>query len=225
MPRQNPPLSGKEIITHFKSNDPVLYEVLLLVYQEHGKKLFELKKPENLFETLSESIVSQQLSVKAGDTIFGRVLDLLPQRKLTPENILKQIDQDLRDAGLSWGKVSYLKDLAQKVKDKQVVLEKLDELSEEDAIKELTKIKGIGKWTAEMFLMFALGREDVFSHGDVGLQNAIKKIYKDRLPFDKEGKWKYNPLVVEEIIIKWSPYRTIAARILWRSLALKESTQ
>jgi DNA-3-methyladenine glycosylase II len=220
MPKSKTPLSGKEIISHFKSKDPVLYEVLLLVHKKHGEKLFELKKPENLFETLCESIVSQQLSVKAGDTIFGRILDLLPKRQLTPLNILKQKDQDLRDAGLSWGKVSYLKDLAQKVKDKEVDLEKLDLLSEEDAIAELTKIKGIGKWTAEMFLMFALGREDVFSHGDVGLQNAIKKIYKDRLPFDKEGKWKYDPLIVEEIIIKWSPYRTIAARILWRSLTL-----
>ncbi len=212
---------SQKIFSHFQIADPTLYQVLLLVHKEHGDKLFELKKPENLFETLCESIVSQQLSVKAGDTIFGRVLDLLPGRKITPENILKQKDQDLRDAGLSWGKVSYLKDLAQKVKDKEVVLEDLDKLSEEDAIKELTKIKGIGKWTAEMFLMFALGREDVFSHGDVGLQNAIKKIYKDRLPFDTEGKWKYDPLVVEEIIIKWSPYRTIAARILWRSLSLK----
>jgi DNA-3-methyladenine glycosylase II len=212
---------SQKIFTHFKTADPVLYQVLLLVHQEHGDKLFELKKADSLFETLCESIVSQQLSVKAGDTIFGRVLDLLPNRKLTPENILKLKDQDLRDTGLSWGKVSYLKDLSQKVKDKEVVLEDLDKLSEEEAIKELTKIKGIGKWTAEMFLMFALGREDVFSHGDVGLQNAIKKIYKDRLPFDKDGKWKYDPLLVEEIIIKWSPYRTIAARILWRSLTLK----
>lgn len=208
-----------KIISHFKKVDPVFYEILLLVHKEHGDKLFELKKPENLsegklrlFETLCESIVSQQLSVKAGDTIFGRVLDLLPQRKLTPENILKQKDEDLRNAGLSWGKVKYLKDLSQKVKDKEVVLEDLDKLSEEEAIKELTKIKGIGRWTAEMFLMFALGREDVFSHGDVGLQNAIKKIYKYE---------KYDPVVVEEIVIKWSPYRTIAARILWRSLVLK----
>lgn len=212
---------SQKIFSHFQTADPALYQVLLQVYKEHGDKLFEIKKPEDLFETLCESIVSQQLSVKAGDTIFGRVLDLLPGRKLTPENILKLKDQDLRDAGLSWGKVSYLKDLAQKVRDKDVVLEDLDKLSEEEAIKELTKIKGIGKWTAEMFLMFALGREDVFSHGDVGLQNAIKKIYKDRLPFDKDGKWKYDPLLTEEIVIKWSPYRTIAARILWRSLTLK----
>lgn len=223
MKKTKSPISNTDIFGHFKKVDPVFYKVAILVHQEHGDKLFEFKKPDNLFETLSESIASQQLSIKASDTIIGRVLDLLPERKLTPENILMQKDQDLRNAGLSWGKVSYLKDLAQKVKDKEVVLEDLDKLSEEDAIKELTKIKGIGKWTAEMFLMFALGREDVFSHGDVGLQNAIKKIYKDRLPFDKDGKWKYDPMVVEEIIIKWSPYRTIAARILWRSLTLVET--
>lgn len=202
---------SQKIFDHFKKADPILYEVLITVHQVHGDKLFELQKPENLFETLCESIVSQQLSVKAGDTIFGRVLDLLPNRKLTPENILQQKDQDLRNAGLSWGKVSYLKDLAQKVKGKEVVLEELDNLSEEEAIKELTKIKGIGRWTAEMFLMFALGREDIFSHLDVGLQNAIKKIYKYE---------KYEVKIVEEIVIKWSPYRTIAARILWRSLTL-----
>jgi 3-methyladenine DNA glycosylase/8-oxoguanine DNA glycosylase len=94
---------SQKIIAHFKKADPVLHQVLLEVHKVHGDKLFELKKPENLFETLCESIVSQQLSVKAGDTIFGRVLDLMPDRKLTPENILKQKDQDLRDAGLSWG--------------------------------------------------------------------------------------------------------------------------
>ncbi len=214
---------SRKIIAHFKKVDPVFYEIVVLVYKEHGDKLFEIKLPENLFETLCESIVSQQLSVKAGDTIFSRVLDLLPERKLSPENILMQKDQSLRDAGLSWGKVGYLKDLAQKVQDKSVKLEELDKLTEEEAIEQLTKIKGIGKWTAEMFLMFALGREDIFSHGDVGLQNAIKKIYKEELPFDEKGKWKYDKKVVEEIVLKWSPYRTIAARILWRSLNLKKS--
>ena len=208
---------SKKIISHFKKADPALHLILLKVYAVHGEKLFDLKKSGDLFYDLCESIVSQQLSVKAGDTIFGRVLDLLPGRKLTPKNILRQKDDDLRAAGLSWGKVKYIKDLAQKVDDKELDLERLDELDSDGVIAELTKVKGIGKWTAEMFLMFGLGRPDVFSHGDVGLQNAIKKIYQYE---------KYDPLVVEEIIIKWSPYRTYAARILWRSLALKdESTQ
>ena len=169
---------SRKIIAHFKKADPILYKALLIVHKKHGDKLFILEKPLNLFETLCESIVSQQLSVKAGDTIFGRVLDLLPGRKLTPENILKLKDEQLRAAGLSNAKVKYFKDLATKIKNKEVILEELDKLSEEDAIEKLTKIKGIGRWTAEMFLMFALGREDIFSHGDLGLKNAIKKLYK-----------------------------------------------
>lgn len=205
-------MTSKIIVEHFKKSDPVLHSILLKVYAVHGEKLFDLKKSEDLFYDLCESIVSQQLSVKAGDTIFSRILGLLPNRQLSPENILKQKDQALRDAGLSWGKVKYIKDLAQKVKSGEVDLEKLDELDNGQVIAELTKVKGIGKWTAEMFLMFGLGRPDVFSHGDVGLQNAIKKIYQYE---------KYDPLIVEEIIIKWSPYRTYAARILWRSLSLK----
>lgn len=200
-----------QIIKHFKTADPVMHAVLIKVHAEHGDKLFELKKSEDLFYDLCESIVSQQLSVKAGDTIFNRVLDLLPGRILTPDNVLKQKPEVLRAAGLSNAKVKYILDLALKVKTGEVNLEKLDELQNEEVITELTRVKGIGKWTAEMFLMFGLGRPDVFSHGDVGLQNAVKKIY---------GFEKYDPVVVEEIIVNWSPYRTIAARILWRSLKL-----
>lgn len=201
-----------KIKIHFKKVDPIFYKVIEKVYKIHGDRIFKLEKKELLFNTLVESIVSQQLSVKAGDTIFGRVLDLLPKRKLTPENILKIKDEDLRKAGLSNNKVKYFKDLAQKIKDKEVNLEKLDQLSNEEVIAELIRIKGIGKWTAEMFLMSALGRQDVFSHGDLGLKNAIKKIY---------GFEEYKVEVVEEIVIKWSPYRTYAAKILWRSLEFK----
>jgi 3-methyladenine DNA glycosylase/8-oxoguanine DNA glycosylase len=119
---------SKKVINHFKNTDPILYKALLLVHKKHGDKIFILEKPLNLFETLCESIVSQQLSVKAGDTIFGRVLDLLPGRLLTPENILKTKDEDLRKAGLSNNKVKYFKDLAEKIKNKEVILEDLDKL-------------------------------------------------------------------------------------------------
>ncbi len=200
------------IISHFKKVDPILYKILLDVYKIHGEELFNISKKELFFEELVESIVSQQLSIKAADTIFGRLIDILPKKKLTPENVLKLSDEKMRGVGLSYGKIKYIKDLSQKVKDKEIHLEKLDSLSNEEVIAELTKIKGIGKWTAEMFLMFSLGREDIFSHGDMGLQNAIKKLYHLE---------KYNPVEVEEIITKWSPYRTYAARILWRSLSLK----
>lgn len=203
---------SKKIIAHFKKSDPKLHKVLEKVYAIHGDELFNLTKKELLFDELVESIISQQLSVRASDAIYKRLIDLMPKKKLLPENILKTKDEDLRKAGLSFGKIKYLKDLAEKVKSGELDLNSLEKLENEEVIKELTKVKGIGRWTAEMFLMFALGRPDIFSHGDLGLKNAIKKIY---------GFDEYKVEVVEKIIIKWSPYRTYAARILWRSLTIK----
>lgn len=203
---------SKKIIDHFKTADPKLHQVLMKVHAIHGDSLFNLKKHDFLFDRLIESIISQQLSVRVADVIYERVLNLLPDKTLTPENILKLKDEDLRSAGMSYGKIKYIKDLAQKVKDKQLDLDNLENLENEEVITELTKVKGIGKWTAEMFLMSALGRPDIFSHGDLGLKNAIKKIYQLET---------YDPILVEKIVIKWSPYRTHAARVLWKSLELK----
>lgn len=200
------------IIAHFKKADPKLHKILIKVLESHGDEIFNLKKHDFLFDRLVESIISQQLSVRVADVIYERVLNLMPKKKLTPEGILKNKDEDLRKAGLSHQKIKYLKDLSEKVKSGELDLDNLDNLENEEVIEELTKVKGIGKWTAEMFLMFALGRPDIFSHGDLGLQNAIKKIYEIE---------KYDPGIAEEIVIKWSPYRTYAARILWKSLELK----
>jgi DNA-3-methyladenine glycosylase II len=202
-----------KIISHFKKTDPKLFKVLEKVYAMHGDEIFTLRKHDFLFDRLVESIISQQLSVRVADVIYGRVLKLMPKQKLTPEGILKNKDEDLRKAGMSFGKIKYLKDLSTKVESGELDLDNLENLENEEVIKELTKVKGIGKWTAEMFLMSALGRPDIFSHGDLGLQNAVKKIY---------GLEKYEIEIVEKIVIKWSPYRTIAARILWKSLSLKE---
>lgn len=201
-----------KIISHFKKTDSKLYKVLEKVHKIHGDEIFTLIKHELLFDRLVESIISQQLSVKASNAIYKRILELLPNKKLTPQNLLKVKDEDLRSSGLSFGKIKYIKDLSQKVRDGELDLEKLDQLDNEEIINQLTKVKGIGKWTAEMFLMFALARPDIFSHGDLGLQNAIKRIYELK---------KYDPIIVEEIVIKWSPYRTIAAKILWQSLEFK----
>lgn len=200
-----------KIIKHFKASDPILHEVFIKVHKEYGDKVFALKKSGDPFVDLCESIISQQLSVKASDTIFQRILKLMPGSKLNPENVLKTKDEKLRSAGLSYSKIKYLKDLSQKVKNKELDLNILHRLTNEEVIEQLTKVKGIGKWTAEMFLMFGLGREDIFSHGDLGLKNAIKKLYKLEV---------YEEKTVEEIIIKWSPYKTYACRILWRSLTL-----
>lgn len=203
---------SKKIVEHFKKTDPKFHKILEKVYATYGSELFSLTKKELLFDELVESIVSQQLSIKASDAIYKRIIDLMPGKILNPANLIKIKDEDLRKAGLSYGKIKYLKDLSDKVKSGELDLDNLKNLENEEVIKELIKVKGIGKWTAEMFLMFALGRPDIFSHGDLGLQNAIKKIYKLE---------KYDPVIVEEIVIKWSPYRTYATRILWRSLVLK----
>ncbi len=195
------------IHSHFQKNDPILYKWMQKITVE------ERALPENLFEELCEQIISQQLSGKASDTIFGRFKKLFPKGDITPERLLKLQDDEIRTCGTSWAKIKSLKDLATKVKDKTLHLENLKNMSDEDVMKELTSVKGIGPWTAEMFMMFSLGREDIFSHGDLGLRNAIKKIYN----FKKEPTRKQ----IEKIVEKWSPYRTYASRILWRSLLIK----
>lgn len=203
---------SKKIIAHFKKSDPLFFKVVLKVYSRFGDEIFHLEKKELLFERLVESIVSQQLSVKASDAIYKRIIEIVPGKILKPDKLLEINDEDLREAGLSYGKVKYIKDLSNRIKSGQLNLESLEKLDDEGVIRELTKVKGIGIWTAEMFLISALGREDIFSHGDLGLKNAVKRVY---------GFDKYDEEVVKKIVIKWSPYRTFAARILWRSLEFK----
>ena len=154
-------------------------------------------KKQKYFEDLVDAICSQQLSGKAAQTIFARVKKLLV--KVTPENIISTNDQKLRDCGLSWQKVSYVKDLATKVTNGELDILILDKLSDEDVITKLVKVKGIGRWTAEMFLMFSLARPDIFPKDDLGIQKAVKNL-----------KIK-NPN-------RWKPYKTIASWYLWRSL-------
>ncbi len=151
------------------------------------------------FEDLVDAICSQQLSGKAAKTIFGRVKTLLT--KITPENILPKTDQELRDCGLSWAKVSYVKDLAEHVVGSKLKVESLNTLSDEEIITELIKVKGIGRWTAEMFLMFSLARPDILPKDDLGINKAIKNLKISAKDTDK-----------------WKPYRTVASWYLWRSL-------
>lgn len=200
-------LMVKSALKHFKNVDPILYKVALKV------EIQELEKRTDHFYSLVRAITNQQLSGKAADTIYARVLKLLPGEKLEASKILRISDGALRGAGLSYGKISYLKDLATRTINNQIPFESFENLVEEEIILELTKIKGIGRWSAEMFLMFHLARPDVFSYGDLGLRNAIQKIYKmEKHPTPKEA---------EEISIKWSPYRTYASRILWQFLDQK----
>lgn len=199
-----------KIKDHFKKVDPLLHSVM----QQIGKlEELEIRHSRDYFRSLCGEIIGQQLSGKAADTIYARFEKLFPKKKITPKNVLELPDQKLRNAGMAWSKVRFIKDLAKKVLDKDLKLDQLDKLTDEVVMTELTKVKGIGPWTAEMFLMFTLQREDVFSHGDLGLRKAIKKIYK----FKKEPTKKQ----IEKIVEKWRPYRTYASRILWRSLELK----
>lgn len=172
------------------------------------------KRQANHFRSLVESIVSQQLSVKASDTIFARFVALFPTGKFPkPEQVLEMPDSKMRRAGLSGSKVKYIKDLARKIHNKEVALHKLKKMSDEEVIEHLIQVKGIGRWTGEMFLMFSLDRPDVFSHGDLGLRNAIQKLYGKKRPLTQKQ--------IEKIVQKWSPHRTTASRYLWRSLELK----
>lgn len=194
------------MIAHFKKVDPVLHKALLRVGKIEG---IEVREANDYFTSLSREIINQQLSDKVANVIFERFLNLFPNRKPTAELAIQVQDQVLRNIGTSWAKVKYIKDLAEKIANNEVCFSKLKDMENEEAINELIKIKGIGRWTAEMFLMFSFGREDIFSFGDLGLRNAIKKLYK----IEKLTKEK-----AEEISCVWSPYRTYACRILWESL-------
>lgn len=196
----------RKAINHLKKSDPILRGIIERV----GACRMEFGPPE--FHSLAEAIVYQQLNGKAAVTIFKRFAELAGD-PLTPEGILKLTDAQLRSVGLSKQKSAYLKDLAAKTRDGQLDFSKLPALTDEELIQHLTQVKGIGVWTAQMFLMFTLKREDVLPTGDYGIQAAIRKHYKKR----KMPK----PEVMKKIARPWAPYRSIACWYLWRSLDIK----
>lgn len=161
------------------------------------------------FEALIRAIVFQQLSGKAATTIHNRVLALFPDQTPTAERVLGASDDQLRAAGLSRQKIGYLRDLAARVQSGELPLDHVDTLSDADLIAHLVQVKGIGRWTAQMFLMFKLGRADVLPDLDLGIQNAIKRAYRKR---------KVVPKDVLRIGANWTPYSSVACWYLWRSL-------
>jgi DNA-3-methyladenine glycosylase II len=167
---------------------------------------------EPTFHALAESILYQQLNGKAAATIFDRFTALTGD-PVTPAGILKRTDAEMRGVGLSRQKTAYLRDLAEKTDAGLLDFERLADLPEEEVIEHLTQVKGVGVWTAHMFLMFTLRRPDILPVGDYGVQAAIKKHYRKR-------KWP-KPLVMEKIAKPWAPYRSIACWYLWRSLDIK----
>lgn len=196
------------VLDHFKKVDPKIHEVMLKVNLDDWWDDEELTNEKELFLSLVRKIAGQQLSVKAAKSIYKKFSDYF-DGEVTTDKILGATDQELRDTGISWAKVKYMKDLATKVVNKEIDLGSLTKLSDEDVIKELVKIKGIGEWTAEMFLMFTLKRENVFSHGDLGLKNGLLKLYKLKSADKKK---------IEKIVSKWQPYKTFGSISLWHSL-------
>ncbi len=179
-------------------------------------ELSDWEKESDLFKDLIESIINQQLSGKAAATIFGRFKKLFGTKNFPkPKDIFKVSDEKIRACGISYSKIKYIKGICQAIVDKSLDVKKILSLSDEEVIIELTKLKGVGRWTAEMILIFSLQRPDVFSTGDLGLRTAVSKLYK----IDREDKEK-----IEKISKKWSPYRSLASRLLWRSLDNKPKT-
>lgn len=200
----------KKAIRYLKKADPILGSII-------NRVELELRKPHsNYFQALVESIISQQLSVKAADTIEARFKALFKTKSFPkPKEVLKMSDLKIRSVGLSGSKTKYIKDLATRVESGDLHFKGIETKSEEEIIEMLVRVKGIGRWTAEMFLMFAVARPDVYSHGDLGLRNAIIKLYKIRGELTQKK--------AEKIAQKWSPYRTLACRYLWASLELTSS--
>jgi DNA-3-methyladenine glycosylase II len=196
----------RKAVNHLKRSDPVLRAIIERV----GPCRMEFGPAE--FSSLAEAVVYQQLNGKAAVTIFNRFADVAG-RPITPEGILKLSDAQLRSVGLSRQKSAYLKDLAGKTASGVLDFSRLPELSDEEVIKHLTQVKGIGVWTAHMFLMFSLRRPNVLPTGDYGVQMAVKKHYRKRkLPKPKD---------MEKIARAWEPYRSVACWYMWRSLDIK----
>ena len=171
----------------------------------------QLKKRKNICTYLCASIMSQQLSTKVADVIYKRFIALYGGKEPRPQQILDTPFEQLRGIGLSNAKVNYVKNVAQFEMEKGMDAKKLQKMDNEEVIAYLTEIKGVGRWTVEMLLMFALGREDVFAVDDLGIQNAMIKLYK----LDNSDKKQLREKMLK-VSAKWSPYRTYACVHLWR---------
>jgi DNA-3-methyladenine glycosylase II len=194
--------SFEKAIIFLKKNDPVLKKII----KKCGP--CTLKPNDNYFESLVQSIMYQQLSLKAAGTIYKRFIEKV--KVLLPKNVLKLTDEDFQSCGVSRQKRRYVRDLSEKFISKEINIEKIKHLDDETLIELLVRVKGIGRWTAEMFLMFSLNRLNVLPVDDIGFQRAILVNYKLRKKPSKE-----KILLISK---KWGNYRTIATWYLWKSL-------
>ena len=216
----------RKAVIHLKKFDPVLRAII----ERIGPCRMQFGAPE--FHSLAEAIVYQQLNGKAAATIFKRFASLAGE-PLTPEGILKLSEEQMRGAGLSKQKSAYLKDLAAKTSSGLLDFARLPELPDAEVVEHLTQVKGIGVWTAQMFLMFTLKRENVLPTGDFGVRMAMHKHYLDvqrakaakKSAAAKKGRKRRlklpSPEQMEKIAKRWEPYRSVACWYLWKSLDTK----
>ena len=216
----------RRAVTHLRKADPILRAII----ERIGPCRMQFGPPQ--FHSLAEAIVYQQLNGKAAATIFKRFAALAGE-PLTPEGILKLSDEQMRSAGLSKQKLAYLKDLAAKTSSGLLDFVRLPELADAEVIEHLTQVKGIGIWTAQMFLIFTLKRENVLPTGDFGVRMAMYKHYLDvqraraakRSAAAKKGRKRKiklpTPQQMEKIAKCWEPYRSVACWYLWQSLDTK----
>jgi len=186
--------------------DPILRDAIKRI----GPCLMADRQRRDHLTALVGAIVSQQLSTKAAATIFGRFAALFPGGAITADGIAAVTDAQLRGAGFSGQKIGYLRDLCARIADGRLRLDELEALADADVIERLTAVKGFGRWTAEMFLMFRLHRPDVLPAGDLGIVNAIQRLYRLR----KRPK----PQRILKMGEAWKPYRSVASWYLWQSL-------
>lgn len=193
----------KRAIKHLRNSDAKLAEVIDSVGE------FELKLHNDRFGSLVRSILAQQISTSAAKSICKKAKALMPNRRFTARGVLNRSDEELRSAGISPQKLGYLRDLAVRIDDGRLKTRHLGNLDNEKVIEELTQVRGIGRWTAQMFLIFTLGRTDVFAPDDLGIRSNIQRIYQlPELPAKTES---------ESIAAPWAPYRSVACWYVWRS--------
>jgi DNA-3-methyladenine glycosylase II len=201
--------ASDEALQHLTRAD----DVMAALISEHGPLDLEARRrgrPNDAYGALLRSIVGQQLSVKAARSIYERLTEQFGGSTPSPEQLLAADPEVVRSAGLSRPKVAYIRSLAEHVRDGELHLDSLDEMPDDEVITELTAVKGLGVWTAHMFLMFHLRRPDVLAVGDLGIRRAVERLYGlESLP-DAE--------TLERLGERWAPYRTLACLYLWHSL-------
>jgi DNA-3-methyladenine glycosylase II len=206
MPNVAPPYAS-DAVTHLKRVDPILGDVIDRVGP------YEIPRRPERFQALVRAIIFQQLAGRAAQTIYDRFVKQVGGKRFpTPALVLAAPDEALRSAGLSRGKMAYIRDLAAHVRDRTLDFHRFPGMDDDAIITDLTRVRGIGRWTAEMFLMFNLHRPDVFPVDDLGVRNAVARLYAMSSPPP--------PKELREFGERWRPYRSVASWYLWQSMRL-----